>query len=133
MTVIGFLIGLAIFLIIGYICLMLVIVPYIWFSDSLELDERKAKESRDAYQKKMQELENRNDIDTSRITPLKNPKPRGIRRLIENELVIESLEELFGWGVFLALEGVWVYSLYNGFEFVMQNVSDFLDNNFFTE
>lgn len=133
MTVIGFLIGIAVFLILGYICLMLLVIPYIWFKAYLELEERKAKENRDAYQKKMQELENQEGVDTSWITPFKDPKPRGIGRFIENELVLESLDWLLSWGLFLVLEAFWVYSLYNGFEFIMQNVGEFLEASFSAE
>jgi hypothetical protein len=132
-TVIGFLIGMAIFLLLGYFCLMLLFFPYFWFKAYLELEERKAKESRDAYQKKMQEFANREGTDTGWLTPYKDSKRKGIRGMTENELVVESLEWLFSWGIFLALEAFWVYSLYNGFELVMQNVGDFLDENFFAE
>ena len=133
MTVLGFLIGMAIFLILGYLGLMILLVPYFWFKAYLELGESKAKHSRDIYQKKMEEFRNQEGVDTSWITPYKENKRKGIARLTENELVVESMEWLFSWGVFLALEGFWVYILYNGFDFVMQNVGDFLDENFFAE
>ena len=133
MTVIGFLIGMAVFLILGYFCLMLVFVPYIWFKAYLELEDRKAKENRDAYQKRLQGLENPEGRDTGWSTPYEESKRKGIRRITENELVAESLEWLLSWGIFLALEGFWVYSLYKGFESAMQNVGDFLEAIFSAE
>ena len=133
MTILGFLIGITIFLILGYLGLMVLLFPYFWFKAYLELEESKAKKRRESYQKTMEEFKNREGVDTSWITPYKENKRKGIARLTENELVVESMEWLFSWGVFLALEGFWAYSLYNGFDFVMQNVGDFLDENFFAE
>lgn len=133
MTVLGFLLGMAIFLILGYLGLMLLFIPYFWFKAYLELEESKAKKSRESYQKTMEEFKNREGVDNSWITPYKENKRKGISRFTENELVVESMEWLLSWGVFLALEVFWAYSLYNGFEFVMQNVGDFLDENFFAE
>lgn len=133
MTVLGFLIGITIFLILGYLGLMVLLFPYLWFKAYLELEESKAKKSRESYQKKMEEFKNQEGVDTSWITPYKENKRKGITRFTENELVVESMEWLFSWGVFLALQGFWAYSLYNGFDFVMQNVGDFLDENFFND
>jgi hypothetical protein len=132
-TVVGVLIGIAIFLILAYLALMLLLIPYFWFKAYLESEESKLQRNRDSYQKKLQEFQNQDGVIDSLLTPFKESQRKGLAKFTQNEIIVESFEWLLSWGVFLVIEGMWAFSLYNGFDFIMQNVGDFLDENFFAE
>lgn len=132
MTTIGVIIGIIIFLLLGYISLMFLVIPYLWFRAYLEQEEIKANKSRERFQRKREELA-RDGKSVDWISPYKDDNKRGIRRFTDNELVEASAEWLLTWGVFLVIEGFWAYGLYNGLEFIMTNVGEVLENWFYNE
>jgi len=125
-------IGIIIFLLLGYISLMFLVIPYLWFRAYLEQEEIKANKSRERFQRKREELA-RDGKSVDWISPYKDDNKRGIRRFTDNELVEASAEWLLTWGVFLVIEGFWAYGLYNGLEFIMTNVGEVLENWFYNE
>ncbi len=133
MTVIGFLIGLLVFLVLGWLFLAALLVPYMWFKAYLKLEEDKERRSREAYRDKLQSLSKGEQEKLDSFPAYKRSERKGIERLTENEIVRELLEWMFSWGVFLAVQALWTFSLYRGFSSIMEVVGEFLDDVFFLE
>lgn len=110
---------------------MVLIIPYLWFAAFLKSVEAEENERRKRFQNSKEEL-SRDGVSVDWISEFKDVKKRGVRRFTENEYVEVSVEWLLTWGVFLALEGFWAYSLYKGFVFIMTNVGDFLESWFYS-
>jgi len=112
------------FLLLAYLFLIFLAIPFTWFKAYLNSEETKAEKAREAFREKTKES-SRNGMSTDWITPYKySGKLGGIRRISENEIFRVSLDWLMTWGVFWVLEGVWAYSLFKGYESIVQQFDD---------
>jgi hypothetical protein len=131
MTAIGFVIGLVIFLGVGWLFLAALLLPFLWFKAYLELEEIESSRLRDDYRKRIQSVLTDKDDTIASPETYKKIERKGLKRFTENEILVELIEWLFSWGFFLLLQGFWTYSLYRWFSSFMEVVGEFLDKNFF--
>jgi hypothetical protein len=122
--------GILVFLGVGYVFLMILVTPYIWFSAYIENEEEKGKQSRASFNRMLKEKEHASSSEIELILKYK-PKPKGVfGKLINSHVVSTSTEWLFTWGLFLAIEALLAWNLYKGFELVTDRAFTFLEGVF---
>lgn len=117
-TVYGIL-GILVFLGVGYIFLMILVTPYFWFDEYIESQEEKHRESRESY-RRMREEQKANGVSEKALASTYKPVPKGIvGKVTQNHVVVVTTEWLVTWGLFLAIEALLAWNLYKGFEFII--------------
>lgn len=119
--------GIVVFLGIGYFFLMILATPYIWFEAYMEEQEESAKQSRASF-KDMLEKKKHDGTSNIDLKSLYKPVQKGmLRRFFASQLVVATAEWLVTWGLFLAIEALLAWNLYKGFGFVTDKAFTFLE------
>lgn len=130
METIAVIIGIVVFLGIAYICLLILVTPFIWFSTYMEHQEEKAKNSRANFKQMIEEQHLNGTAENPLISPYK-PLPKGpLGKIIESQIVTATSEWLVTWGLFLVFEAILILNFFKGFELIMEKVQQFLEGVF---
>lgn len=127
METIFIILGILVFLGVGYVFLMILVVPYTWFESYMKSEEEKSKQSRASFIEMIEKQKETGSPERYSISQYKH-EPKGlIEKFFANQVVASSLEWLFTWGLFLAIEALLAWNLYNGFELVIDKALNFLE------